>query len=351
MNLERYGWDADWASAFEPYAAAGLEPGRVIIQHRGAYVLAVTGGDRWAEMTGAMRKATNSPIDRPAVGDWVAHDGDPNSERVQVSAMLPRRSAFVRNAAGEVTTEQVVAANVDLALLVSSLNQDLNPRRIERYLAVAWESGANPVIVLTKADVCDDVPAAVRSVDAVAAGVPIQVISSVTGEGIDELRELVGRSGTAAAVGSSGVGKSTLINRLIDEERLATREIRDDGRGRHTTTHRELIALPGGGCIIDTPGMRVMQLWEADEGVAQTFDDVEELAAQCKFRDCMHETEPGCAVQAAIAAGTMPAERLESYRKLQRELHFQATRDDKGARAEERRRWAAITKSMKTDAY
>ena len=175
MNLERYGWDAEWASAFEPYAAAGLDPGRVIIQHRGAYVLAVTGGDRWAEMTGAMRKATSSPIDRPAVGDWVVHDGDPTSERVQVSALLPRRSAFVRNAAGEVTTEQVVAANVDLALLVSSLNQDLNPRRIERYLAVAWESGANPVIVLTKADVCDDVPAAVRTVDAVAAGVPIQV--------------------------------------------------------------------------------------------------------------------------------------------------------------------------------
>jgi ribosome biogenesis GTPase / thiamine phosphate phosphatase len=351
VNLERYGWTADWASAFEPFAAAGLEPGRVIIQHRGAYVLAVESGDRWSEMSGALRKTAASAIDRPAVGDWVAHDGDPDAERVQISALLPRRSAFIRNAAGEVTTEQVVAANVDVALLVSSLNQDLNPRRIERYLAVAWESGANPVIVLTKADLCPDVAAAVRAVDAVAAGVPIRVISAVTGEGIDELRDLVRGSGTAAAVGSSGVGKSTLINRLIDEERLATSEIRDDGRGRHTTTHRELVVLPGGGCIIDTPGMRVMQLWEADEGVAQTFDDIEELAAACRFRDCAHESEPGCAVLAAIAAGTLPAERLESYRKLQRELHFQSTRDDKRVRSEERRRWAATSKALKTDAY
>ncbi len=351
MNLERYGWNADWASAFAPYAADGLAPGRVIIQHRGAYVLAVDSGDRWAEMSGPMRNATSSPIDRPAVGDWVVHDGDPDAERVKVSGILPRRSAFVRNAAGEVTTEQVVATNVDVALLISSLNQEFNPRRIERYLAVAWESGATPVIVLTKADLSDDIPAAVRAVDAVAVGVPIHVISSVTGEGIDALRALVARSGTAAAVGSSGVGKSTLINRLLDEERMATSEIRDDGRGRHTTTHRELIVLPSGGCIIDTPGMRVMQLWEADEGVAQTFEDIEELAAQCKFRDCAHETEPGCAVQAAIRAGTLPRERLEAYRKLNRELHFQATRDDKGARSEERRHWVAMEKARRTDAW
>ena len=351
MNLERYGWNADWASAFAPFAAEGLEPGRVIIQHRGAYVLAIDSGDRWAEMTGPMRNATRSAIDRPAVGDWVAHDADASADRVKVSAILPRRSAFVRNAAGEVTTEQVVAANVDVALLISSLNQEFNPRRIERYLAVAWESGASPVIVLTKADLGSDIPAAVQAVDAVAAGVPIHVISSVTGQGIEALREVIRSSGTAAAVGSSGVGKSTLINRLLDEERMATSEIREDGRGRHTTTHRELIVLPGGGCIIDTPGMRVMQLWEADEGVAQTFDDVESLAAECKFRDCAHETEPGCAVQAAISAGTLPRERLDAYRKLQRELHFQATRDDKGARSEERRHWVAMSKARRTDAW
>lgn len=350
MTIHDLGFGPAIAEAAQQYQADGLAVGRVVIEHRGAYVVHGN-GEVWAEMSGRMRHAVESAIDRPAVGDWVVYEHDPAAERQQIQAVLPRRSAFVRRSAGESGGEQVVAANVDVLFLVSSLNRDLNPARIERYLTLAWESGADPVVVLTKADLCEDVETAVAEVERVTAGVPVHVTSAVTGEGYDRLRALLGDHRTGAAVGSSGVGKSTLINTLCGDERLETREIRDDGKGRHTTTHRELIVLPAGGCIIDTPGMRELQLWDAAEGIERAFEDVEVLLGSCRFNDCLHDTEPGCAIREAITAGTLPAERFESYQKLERELHFLAIREDKRARSAERKKWAAANRAMRTDSY
>jgi ribosome biogenesis GTPase len=351
VSIEQLGWGPAFAEPFREYADAGLGAARVAIEHRGAYVLQ-SDDEIWAELSGRLRHTARSPLDRPAVGDWVVHDrGAGGTGRAQIQAVLPRTSAFVRRAAGERTVEQVVAANVDVLFLVSSLNQDLNPNRIERYLTLAWESGASPAVVLTKADLCDDREAALALVSAVAFGVPVHVTSVVTGEGTEAVRAHLTGNRTGACVGSSGVGKSTLINVLAGDERLATSDIRADGRGRHTTTRRELIVLPGGGCMIDTPGMRELQLWDAEAGLELAFGDIDLLAAGCRFNDCLHEIEPGCAVRAAIAEGTLAADRLESYRKLQRELLYLEIKDDKRARAAERRRWAAISKAARSDRY
>jgi ribosome biogenesis GTPase / thiamine phosphate phosphatase len=350
LTIEQLGWAPDHAEAFHEHATAGLAAGRVAIEHRGAYVL--RGDDEvWAELSGRFRRAAITPEDMPAVGDWVAYEPAPASSRARIHALLPRRSAVVRRAAGEQQVEQVVAANVDVLFVVSSLDRDLNPARLERYMTLAWESGADPVIVLTKADLCDEIEESLRLVETVAFGVPVHVTSAVTGEGIARVGSHLAQGRTGACVGSSGVGKSTLVNVLCGDERLATGAVRGDGRGRHTTSHRELIVLPGGGCLIDTPGMRELQLWDAAEGLERAFADVEGLAAECRFGDCVHETEPGCAVREAISAGHLPAERLESYRKLLRELEFQERRGDKRARAAERRRWAAVSKAMRTDSY
>jgi ribosome biogenesis GTPase / thiamine phosphate phosphatase len=351
LNIASLGWGDAHADAFQPHADAGLRPGRVAIQHRGAYVLLTEGGEVWAGVRGRLRHAADSTGDLPAVGDWVAYDHPEGADRAAVHAILPRRSAFRRKQAGFETAEQVVAANVDVLFLVTSLNQDLNVRRIERYMTLAWESGADPVVVLTKADLCADVGTAVALVETVTFGVPVVVTSALTGEGFDELRVHLEGGRTGAAVGSSGVGKSTLINHLCGEERLATRGIRDDGRGRHTTTHRELIVLPGTGCVIDTPGMRELQLWDSAEGLERAFEDVESLILECRFSDCAHETEPGCAVRSALADGRLESERFESYRKLQRELHWLEIRHDARARSEERKRWRALNKEARARAW
>ena len=330
---ERLGWTEHFAAAFEPYEAEGLRPGRVAVQHRGAYDLYTEDGETRAEPSGRMRHDATGAGDLPAAGDWVAfRDG-------VIHAVLPRTTKFSRKAAFTEAEEQVVAANVDGVFLVTSLNADLNLRRLERYLTLGWESGAMPAIVLTKADLSDDVAADVAEVESVAFGTPIHAVSNVTGDGLDQLEPYFTGNRTVALLGSSGVGKSTLINRLVGEELLLTNEIREsDGRGRHTTTRRELILLPRGGLVLDTPGMRELQLWDAGEGIGTAFEDVEALAAECRFADCGHVTEPGCAVQAAVDSGTLALDRLRSYRKLLRELRALEVRQDQRLQAEARRK-------------
>ena len=342
-DLTALGWDDALAEEFEPHRRAGLIPGRVSIQHRGAYDVLTAEGELRCDVAGRLYDEAASPADLPAVGDWVAVAARPEEAAGTVQAVLARRTKFSRKTAWQASEEQVLAANVDVALIVTSLNEDMNLRRLERYLTLAWESGATPVLVLTKADLADDVPAVVAEVESVAFGAPVHAISSVTGEGLDELRAHLRPGVTAALLGSSGVGKSTLVNTLVGEELLETREIREDGKGRHTTTRRELIQLPGGALVIDTPGMREVQLWIADEGLEEAFSDVTELFEHCRFSDCAHESEPGCAIKEAIANGTLAPERWESYLKLQRELTHLERRLDKRAQAEERKRWRALS--------
>jgi len=273
-----------------------------------------------------------------AVGDWIALSGD------SVDSVLPRRSAIVRNAAGRATRMQTLVANVDVAFVVSSLGPELEPRRIERYLVTIWESGASPEIVLTKADRVDDRSAYVAEVEAVANGAPVHLVSARSGEGCDELRARIAPGVTAVLLGSSGVGKSTLVNRFVGSERMDTGETReDDDEGRHTTTHRELILLPGGGIVIDTPGLRELQLSQDAAGFDEAFADVDDLAGDCRFGDCTHTHEPGCAVLAAVENGTLAPDRLASWRKLQRELRAIAIRHDSLLRKEETRRWRQIS--------
>jgi ribosome biogenesis GTPase len=267
--------------------------------------------------------------------------------------VLPRRTKFSRTAAtaGNRMEEQVVAANVDVVFLVSGLDGDFNVRRLERYLTLAYESGAAPVIVLTKTDVCDDVVAAVAEAETVSFGVPVHAVSNVTGEGLDELRPYFEGNRTVAALGSSGVGKSTLVNALAGEELTATGDLRADGKGRHTTRARELVEMPGGGLFLDTPGMRELRLWEADEGLEAAFADVVAIERQCRFNDCSHEVEPGCAVRAALESGVLDSERFESYRKLQRELARLERLQDKRAGADFRKQWRRMVKSRRKAAW
>ncbi len=342
-DLTALGWDDARAEEFEPHAAAGLTPGRVAVQHRGAYDVLTEAGELRCDVAGRLYDEAGSPAELPAVGDWVAVAARPDEAGGTVQAVLHRRTKFSRKTAWQAAEEQVLAANVDVVLIVTSLNEDLNLRRLERYLTLAWESGARPVFVLTKADLAGDVDEAVAEIASIAFGVPVVPVSNVTREGLDSLRAQLGPGITAALLGSSGVGKSTLVNTLAGEELLETREIRDDGKGRHTTTRRELVQLPDGTLVIDTPGMREIQMWMADDGLEEAFEDVTELFGRCRFNDCAHESEPGCAVRAAIADGTLAPERWESYLKLQREMAHLERRLDKRAAAEERKRWKAIT--------
>ena len=342
-----YGWGDALQQAFAPFQARGLAPARVLVQHRGLYRIAGEAGEAEARVSG--RFAHEAPEGGyPVTGDWVA--AEIAGDVAIIHAVLPRRTAFERRAAGPGGGLQVVAANVDVALLAASLNADLNLRRLERYLATAYESGAEPAIVLTKADLCADVAASAEAVAAIAFGVPVLPVSAATGEGLAALAALLAPGATAALLGSSGVGKSTLVNALAGAELMATREIReDDARGRHTTTHRELIRLPSGALILDTPGMRELGLWDAGGGLEQAFADVtaevERLAEACRFRDCAHAREPGCAVRAALASGALDEDRWRSFQKLQRELAHEARRQDPGAREAERRRWIAVHKA------
>jgi ribosome biogenesis GTPase / thiamine phosphate phosphatase len=341
--LDDLGWAEANRTDFEPHAAAGLVPARVAAQHRGAYVLFSELGELRAEAAGRLAHAAAGAADLPAVGDWVAVAPRPDERAATIHAVLPRRSAFTRKVAWEAAEEQVLAANVDAVFLVMSLNEDFNLRRLERYLTTAWESGADPVVLLTKTDLCPEWELRVLDVESVAFGVPVHAVSALTGDGIETVRSYLAPGRTVALLGSSGVGKSTLVNTLAGEELLATAPIREeDGEGRHTTRHRQLVLLPGGGLVLDTPGLRELQLWQASDGISEAFADVEELAAQCRFSDCSHRTEPGCAVQAALEEGTLAFDRWASYKKLQRELAHLERRLDKRLQAEERKRWAKV---------
>lgn len=347
-ELESLGWNDRLKTLYEPFADdEGVSAGRVSVQHRGAYDVLTVHGELRCDVPRRLVHEAATTADLPVVGDWVVVAPRPEDSSGTITAVLPRFTKFSRKTAWQATEEQVLATNIDVALLVASMNEDLNLRRLERYLILAWESGARPVIVLTKADLHESPETAVTEVETIAGGVPVIPISSKTGVGLDDVRAQLAAGLTAVLLGSSGVGKSTLVNTLADEEILATQEIRDDGKGRHTTTRRELILLPGGALVIDTPGIRELQLWVADEGIDEAFDDVTTLFASCKFSDCAHDREPGCAVHAALDDGTLSAERWESYLKLQAELEHLDRKLDKRAAAAARKKWVAISRQAR----
>ena len=348
MELIELGWTSHFEEAFEQHAGAGLTPGRVSAGFNHLHRVLTREGELLAEVAGRFRHEARGPEDYPAVGDWVALAPRPEEGRGTIHAVLPRKSAFVRKAAGAAVEAQVLAANVDTVFLVAGLDGDFNPRRIERTLVLAWESGASPVVLLNKADLCEESAERRRAVEAAAPGVPVHVVSGRRGDGMDALGPYLARGSTVALLGSSGVGKSTIVNRLLGEERQRTAEVRPhDQRGRHTTSYRELIRLPGGAVLVDTPGLREIQLWATEDGLASAFDDVARLAEACRFRDCGHRGEPGCAVQAAVEAGELAGERLQSHHKLEAELRHLATKADLGRERAQKARWRAIHRAAR----
>jgi ribosome biogenesis GTPase len=344
--IEAFGWSEPFRQGFAVHAARGHVPGRVVAQHRGAYLVATDYGEHGAQLAGRLSHEAAGG-GHPVVGDWVAVAARPAEGTATVHAVLPRRTIVSRKMAGG-QAAQSLAANVDVVFVVTSMNAELNPRRLERYLATVWASGAKPVVVLTKADICEDEAAALEIAEDVAFGVPVVPVSAATGAGMDVLAAQLKPGETCVLVGSSGVGKSTLVNAMAGAALMATGAVREaDSRGRHTTTHRQLVVLPSGILILDTPGMRELGLIDADLGVTKAFEDIEALIGGCRFSDCGHSTEPGCAVRAALETGALDPARWKNFNKLRRELARDARRDDKLAQAAIHRSRVALARAQR----
>jgi ribosome biogenesis GTPase len=350
VDLLDIGWDADWDKAFEPYRAAGLIPGRVATEDRQAFAVVTALGELPARIAGRMLQTIEATEDWPKVGDWVAVDAKPSPSRSVLHQVLPRRTTLIRKASGRESAPQVLATNIDTAFVVQALDQTFNARRLERFLVMVHEGGARAVVVLNKVDLAEDLEARVAEARVSAGSVPVVAVSARTRRGLGELRALLGQGRTCVFVGTSGVGKSSLINRLYGEAVQATLEVREeDGKGRHTTTWRELILLPGGGLVIDTPGMREFHLWMADGGLAEAFPDIAELALQCHFRACSHLQELRCAVRTAVETGRLSPDRFAAFRKLRQELDYLA-RERRDHTYAQRRRQARGRRRSATEA-
>jgi len=348
INLQVFGWNDRLAEEFHAIPLDGILPARIAVQQKHRYILYTSAGERPGEIAGRIHYEARGTEDYPVVGDWVAARERPGEAMVTIVAILPRITRFSRKAIGVRAVEQVVAANIDTVFVVNGLDTEINPRRIERYLVLAAESGARAVIVLNKADLAENADDVGRGLASIAPGTPIVTMSAVRDEGINKILEFLPSGSTGALLGPSGVGKSTIVNHLLGQDRLETGDVRaTDHKGRHTTSHRELVVLPNGGLLIDTPGMRELQLWGGDEGVHETFTDIDALASACKFRDCKHEAEPGCAVNAALEDGRLDQARYASFQKLQKEIANQERLIDKTASLKEKREAKRLTAQHK----
>jgi len=348
MNLIQMGWSHFFAQYFEQFSGKGLVPARIVRKNRLVYLVRTEDGELITEVSGKFRYITRSIGDFPSVGDWVVIQPRTEEGRATIHALFPRKTSFSRKVAGSKTEEQVVAANIDVIIIVSSLDRDFNLRRIERYLTLAWDSGANPIIALNKADLCHNVEEHISEVESVAYVVPIHTMSAKENQGLDILRQYLGVGRTAALLGSSGVGKSSIINCLLKSKRQHVNAVREnDSRGRHTTTCREMVFIPDGGMIIDNPGMREIQMWTDENKMQGAFEDINELARQCRFKDCKHKSEPGCAVHDALNKGLLDVARYENYLQLQKELRYLASRQDQKVRLAEKAKWKKISQWSK----
>lgn len=348
LDLNKLGWHAFFEKHLESINKEDFNIGRICTEQKESYRIFSQNGELSAVISGKFRNSCKSREDFPAVGDWVLFKKLEDENKGIIHSCLPRKSKFSRKVAGKETQEQIIASNVDFAFIVCALNYDFNLRRIERYLSLVWQSGATPVILLTKSDLCDDIEEKIIKVKDIAPYIDICAISNISTEGIEKLQKYFDDNKTVVLLGSSGAGKSSLINNLANEKIMKVSELRNNlEKGRHTTTHRQMIILPNGGLIIDTPGIRELQLWDAEEGISQTFNDIEEIAKTFKFSNCKHINEPDCAIQEAINAGSLDPKRFENYLKVQKEQEYLHSRQTQSLSQIERNKWKAIHKQIR----
>lgn len=348
MDLKDLGWNDFFENHSENYQDNNFLVGRICSEYRNSYKVFSKIGELTANISGKFRNICKNLQDYPAIGDWVIFDLIENENKAIIQSILPRKSKFSRKVAGNNTQEQIVAANIDTAFIVCALNYDFNLRRIERYLSLVWQSGANPIIILTKIDLCDDLANKLAQINSIAFGVDIHLINNITNDGIKDLHTYCKQGNTIVLLGSSGVGKTSLINNLLGENKLLIQKLRKKiDKGKHTTTHRQMFFLAQGGLIIDTPGMRELQLWNAQEGVSSYFDDIETIAKGCRFKNCKHQNEPDCAVKKALENGNLDIKRLENYAKIQKELAYLSRKQNQYEAQLDKEKWKKISKQIK----